>query len=99
MVSVPQRYNQPIMDIIDWHLYQSPYMPCYELDTRLKRIIEHFFEKNLTNNTALLEEKELYYLKQCLSDAIEYESECGVAKETIQNIIKWVDAERVKNNV
>lgn len=97
MVDIPKKYNQDIQKMIDWHL--SVYMPSIEFDIMLNRILEHFFTRNLVDGVAQLEEKELSYLKDCASDAINYADECGIDKDTLWNIADWAQEEREKHNV
>ncbi len=97
MVDIPKKYNQDIQKIVDWHL--SAYMPSVEFNIMLKRILEHFFTRNMVDGVAQLEEKELYYLKECASDAINYADECGIDIDTLRSIADWAQKEREKHSV
>lgn len=97
MVDILKKYNQDIQKMVDWHL--SSYMPSVELNIMLNRILEHFSTRNMVDGVAQLEEKELYYLKECASDAINYADECGIDKDTLWNIADWAQEEREKHNV
>ena len=46
-----------------------------------------------------MEEKELSYLKECASDAVNYADECGINKDTLWRIADWAQEEREKYNV
>lgn len=93
-IPVPTEYNDAIVKIIDWHLVT--YVPEEIFCTRLNRILECFFEKNLINSVAQIERKDLYFLNGCIADAINNAEECGVNKDFLWEIHDWIVDERKK---
>ncbi len=93
-IPVPTEYNDAIVKIIDWHLVT--YVPEEIFSSRLNRILECFFEKNLVNGVAQIERKYLYFLNGCVADAINNAEECKLDKDFIWEIHDWIVAERNK---
>lgn len=94
MVNIPNKFTQEIYTIIDWHL--AAYIPEKMFNTHLTRILERFFEQNRVNGAVQVEASELYYISECVSDAINNISECGVEKSIVWEIFDWVREERKK---
>lgn len=97
MVSIPKTLAESIKVIIEWHL--ATYVPDIMFDHHLNRILEHFFERNLVDGMAQVEETELYYINECVSNATNNIPECGVEKSVVWDIYDWVVAERKKANI
>ena len=94
MINIPNHFSQEIERIIEWHL--SVYIPEHNFDHHLKQILEHFFERNRMDGMVQIEEKELYYINECVSNAINNSQECGISKQVLWDIWDWIDAERKK---
>ena len=83
MLTIPEKYTEDIQLIIAWHL--SAYIPDKMVDIPTKRILER-----LKNGTAILEDKELYYINDCVADAKNNASECGVEQVILDEIFDWI---------
>lgn len=83
MITIPNEFNSSIIKIIEWNL------KTYEFDiiirTQLNRLLDDLYKKSLE-----IEDKYLYHLNECVSNAKNNVSECGVAKGTIDKIYDWV---------
>ena len=69
-------------------------MPDVMFDIPLNRVLEHFFEKNLVDGMVQIEEKELYYIDECVSNATTSITECGVEESIVWEIYNWIRSER-----
>lgn len=96
MINIPNQFTQEIQQVIEWHL--RVYVPEQDFDLHLKRILERFFEKNRVAGIVQVEEKELFYINECISNAINYSQECGVSKEILWDIWDWIVTERKRVN-
>ena len=94
MINIPNQFTQEIQQAIEWHL--NVYIPEQIFDLHLKRILEHFFERNCKDGIVQVEEKELYYINECISNAINNSQECGISKDALWDIWDWIVAERKK---
>ena len=94
MVTIPNNLVESVKTIIDWHL--DTYKPEFEFNVRLERILEHFFERNMIEGTVQVDENELYYIYECVSDATNHTAECGVGKSLVWETYDWIRAERNK---
>ena len=84
MLHIPNKYVNDLKTILKWHL--EFYSPDFFFDTRIKRILER-----IENNDAVeLEEKELYYICECASNAKNYAPECGVERSVAEEIFDWI---------
>lgn len=97
MVNIPEEFAESIKTIVEWHL--SVYVPDIIFDSHLKRILEHFFERNMVDGKVQLEENELYYINECVSNAINNIPECGIERNVAWNIHDWVVEERKRANI
>ena len=97
MVEIPTKFSSSIRQIVEWH--KDSFMVDEIFSTRLNRILEHFFERKLVNGTVQIEEKELWFLKECISDATNNIEECGIEKNAVWEIYDWIIAECEKHNV
>lgn len=88
MISIPCEYASAIEQIIEWHL--KTYMPELWFNTHLERILERFFERNLVDGVVQIEEKELCYLRECISNATNNISECGVEETLVWEVFDWI---------
>lgn len=88
MTFIPCEYTSAVKQIIEWHL--DTYMPDKLFNERLDRILEHFSERNLVDGRVQIEEKEFYYLHECVSNATNNTPECGVDKDTVWEIYDWI---------
>lgn len=97
MVSIPQNYNQVLQTIVQWNL--DAYMPNIEFNIMERRILEHLYTIEPISGIAELEDKELYYLNDCVSNAINNSEECGVDKKIGWELYHWIQSERRIHNV
>lgn len=88
MVFIPCEYASAIKQIIEWHL--GVYTPEKMFNIRLNRILEYCFERNLVNGKIQIEDKDIYYLYECISDATNNIPECGVDENTVWEIFDWI---------
>lgn len=94
MVTIPPEFASSILQIIDWHL--KTYRPERYFNTRLERIQERFYQRNLINGQVQIEESELYEINECVSNATNNVCECAVEKDVVWEIYNWVTGERKK---
>lgn len=91
MVTIPQDFRNPLIDLLEWHLNKFPENPDTVDFTykRLKRLYEdlcsHRYELN--NDT-------LYFLKDAVYDAWQCIEECGINSEQLSIIDEWVNSQR-----
>lgn len=97
MVTIPNNLAESVKTIIDWHL--DTYKPELEFNVRLERILERFFERNMIAGTVQVDENELYYIYECVSDATNNTAECGVEQSLVWETYDWIVAERKKAKI
>lgn len=82
MITIPNEFNSSIIKIIEWNL------KTYKYDiidhTRLNRLLD-----DLGKNPKI-DDEYLYHLNECVSNAKNNVSECGVDKDTVDKIYNWV---------
>ena len=93
-IFLPNTLIEPSLRIIGWHL--ENYIPSLEIDILLKRIKDKIERHKRNNGIVLLEQKELYPLWECVSNATNNVSECGLDEETVWAIYEWVISEQKK---
>ena len=88
MISIPHEYTACIKQVIEWHL--ATYMPDKGFDAELDKVLVRFYERNLIDGAVQVEEKHLYHLYECVSNATNNVSHCGLEEECIWEIYNWI---------
>ena len=84
MLVLPQKYKESIQQIITWHL--KTYVPDKMFNVPVKRILKRLEKETIVQ----LEDKELYYLNECVDNARRNAPECGVEQTVLDEIFDWV---------
>ena len=90
MLLVPQKYTENIQQIITWHL--RTYVPDKLFNIPTKRILERLEQGTVVQ----LEDKELYYINECVANAKNNVPECGVEQSVVDEIFDWIHPEYKK---
>lgn len=88
MAFIPHEYTSAVKQIIEWHL--GVYEPETLFNNHLNRLLEHFVERNLIDGKVQIEDQELRYLYECVSNATNNILECGVDENTVWKIFDWI---------
>lgn len=94
MITIPSEFVVPIISILEWHL--RAYMPETIFDGRVKRILDELRKADARKVAAIIEEKEIYFIHTCASDATNNIPSCGVGKDLVWRIHDWAFAEYKK---
>lgn len=88
MTFIPCEYASAIKQIVEWHL--GVYEPEKMFNEHLNRVLDHYLEHNLVDGKVQIEDKELYYLYECISNATNNIPECGVDEDSVWEIFDWI---------
>lgn len=84
---IPEAYCEPICLAIEW--FKKEY-GLDEIETeRLERITEKIVTRK--GKPVSVEENQIYILRDCVSYANSHSDDCGLPKETIEEIWEWID--------
>ena len=94
MITIPQEYLPILKKVIEWNL--ATYVEDEFFHTPLERVLERM-EKGISKaETVQLERKDLYNVRECLSNVRSNAVKCGVEESIIYDIYKWIDDEYIK---
>lgn len=88
MIVIPENLIICLITIIEWHL--DAYVPEVMFNLRLERILDRLYGKNKSNGVVQVEETDLYFINECLSNAKNNLDECGVEEPLVQEAYDWV---------
>lgn len=90
MISVPNKYIDLIIDILEWHI--TEYKLEIDFQIMLKRILDKLYSAKTTEKECFLKSKEVYYVKECLSDAKNY---YPYSNKLLCDIYDWIYIEYI----
>lgn len=91
MMNVLSGYKQPLTQILRWNIetYCDPDAQLDEFKLMLTRILD-MLEASLGTDDVALDDKHIIWVKEAIENARNYWQECGVPKEDVDMLWRWI---------